>query len=401
VTARRPRRILVSAFGSAGDLFPLVPVIDALRDRGHDVRCALPRSLGLVVRQHARLPVYGIGSGTEVRAVDDRRLVTNRFDGWASWRHTLTDYVAPALARDVEAFRKVFASWLPDIVVTSSFAVAARLAAEQSGVPRLDVTIYPQHLRRFSPGSRFARWCRTAIAELDDAGGQDDPDAEARMSRVLWGASDTLLLHDPALLGDEGPGPATVMGFPYWDGDDSWATEVAELEHWADRHEKVVVVTLGSFLGVERRRFWMAAAEASARLDVPMVFMGPQRDLDDPGLDGRGNVLRLGYVPLSRIAARIDLLVHHGGIGTTFGALRAGCPTLVVPQAFDQCFNARMVDQAGVGLDGNDLPIAEGIAAALNSPQLAPAARSMATRLVPSSVAVDRVVDRALERAAG
>jgi UDP:flavonoid glycosyltransferase YjiC (YdhE family) len=41
-------------------------------------------------------------------------------------------------------------------------------------------------------------------------------------------------------------------------------------------------------------------------------------------------------------------VVHHGGIGTTAQALRAGRPMLVVPHAHDQPDNARRVCALGV-----------------------------------------------------
>jgi len=40
--------------------------------------------------------------------------------------------------------------------------------------------------------------------------------------------------------------------------------------------------------------------------------------------------------------------VHHGGIGTTHEALRAGVPMLVVPHGFDQPDNAARVRRLGV-----------------------------------------------------
>ena len=43
-------------------------------------------------------------------------------------------------------------------------------------------------------------------------------------------------------------------------------------------------------------------------------------------------------------------LVHHGGIGATAEALRAGAPQWVLPWAFDQFDNAQRVAALGVGL---------------------------------------------------
>jgi UDP:flavonoid glycosyltransferase YjiC (YdhE family) len=46
----RPRRVLISTFGSAGDLLPLIPLAHQLATRDHEVVFAVPRSLGLYLR---------------------------------------------------------------------------------------------------------------------------------------------------------------------------------------------------------------------------------------------------------------------------------------------------------------------------------------------------------------
>jgi UDP:flavonoid glycosyltransferase YjiC (YdhE family) len=61
------------------------------------------------------------------------------------------------------------------------------------------------------------------------------------------------------------------------------------------------------------------------------------------------HVARFGYVPFAALMPRLSALVHHGGIGTTSQALRAGVPQLVRPMGFDQFDNARRVLALGVG----------------------------------------------------
>jgi UDP:flavonoid glycosyltransferase YjiC (YdhE family) len=55
------------------------------------------------------------------------------------------------------------------------------------------------------------------------------------------------------------------------------------------------------------------------------------------------------YAPHGALFGRAAAVVHHGGIGTTQEALRAGCPELVVPHGFDQPDNAARVVRLGVG----------------------------------------------------
>jgi rhamnosyltransferase subunit B len=55
------------------------------------------------------------------------------------------------------------------------------------------------------------------------------------------------------------------------------------------------------------------------------------------------------YAPFDCLLPQVALLVHHGGIGTTAEALRAGVPQLVVPFAFDQFDNGRRIQRIGAG----------------------------------------------------
>ncbi|MGZ5182347.1 MAG: glycosyltransferase, partial [Ramlibacter sp.] len=56
------------------------------------------------------------------------------------------------------------------------------------------------------------------------------------------------------------------------------------------------------------------------------------------------------YVPLRALLPHVALLAHHGGIGTTAEALRAGTPQMVVPLAHDQFDNAARVELLGAGV---------------------------------------------------
>jgi len=60
-------------------------------------------------------------------------------------------------------------------------------------------------------------------------------------------------------------------------------------------------------------------------------------------------VLWQPHAPFDTLFPRLAMLVHHGGIGTTAEALRAGIPQLVLPFAFDQFDNGRKIQRLGAG----------------------------------------------------
>ncbi|MEV6639730.1 glycosyltransferase [Amycolatopsis sp. NPDC051371] len=63
-----------------------------------------------------------------------------------------------------------------------------------------------------------------------------------------------------------------------------------------------------------------------------------------------GNVTAAAWVPQAAVLPIAALVVHHGGSGTTLGALAAGVPQLVLPQGADQFANADALCAAGAAL---------------------------------------------------
>jgi UDP:flavonoid glycosyltransferase YjiC (YdhE family) len=62
------------------------------------------------------------------------------------------------------------------------------------------------------------------------------------------------------------------------------------------------------------------------------------------------NVTVRAWVPQADLLPHVDVVVHHGGSGTTLGALAAGAPQLVLPQGADQFANAEALRAAGAAL---------------------------------------------------
>lgn len=391
------RRILVATFGSAGDVFPLIPVVKRLRGEGHDVRCAVPRALGLYLRS-AGLPMYALGDGSEMRVFDDPHIVTTRFHGWASWRRTLVDYVAPTIERDLTSLDGFVASWDPEVIVTSGFAVAARVIAHRRGIPRLEATIYPQQLDPVLGTSRIAWRLRQGLARTT---GQDVDDPV--LGEWMWGAGsvEVALLHDAALVAGSLVARDPI-GFPSWDGVPMRSDDLARVDAWrASSARPIVLVTLGSFLGVRPSRAWIDAAAAVSESGARPLLVGPRGRGGDDCLPAIPDLLAVGFVSHARVMPHVDAVIHHGGIGTMFSSLRAGRPAVVLPQAFDQPFNAALVEQVGVGIDGQRHALEVAVGRVLDDPALAAQAEALRHKLVPADVAVDTLTERVLEVAAG
>lgn len=93
------------------------------------------------------------------------------------------------------------------------------------------------------------------------------------------------------------------------------------------------------------------AARGLAALDADvLVAVGPEADPGSLGpLPGPVRVAR--FVPQAAVLEHTDVVVHHGGSGTTLASLARALPQLVLPQTMpDQALNAANVHAAGAGL---------------------------------------------------
>ncbi|HTN03980.1 MAG TPA: nucleotide disphospho-sugar-binding domain-containing protein, partial [Planctomycetaceae bacterium] len=62
------------------------------------------------------------------------------------------------------------------------------------------------------------------------------------------------------------------------------------------------------------------------------------------------NVRHFEFASFLELFPLCGAVVHHGGIGTTARALAAGIPQVLLPQAWDQCDNARRIEKIGAGI---------------------------------------------------
>jgi len=108
-----------------------------------------------------------------------------------------------------------------------------------------------------------------------------------------------------------------------------------------------VLVTLGTHL--KWRKEAMVEAVRRAAAELPGVELHwSDGDVWSGRKEPAGNFHRFGYVPYARDLPRYALIVHHGGAGVMYHALRAGVPALVLPIDYDQFDHAARLEAAGV-----------------------------------------------------
>jgi rhamnosyltransferase subunit B len=142
------------------------------------------------------------------------------------------------------------------------------------------------------------------------------------------------------------PAPLACGEFPLYDPDPE-APFSPELAQFLAAGEAPVVFTHGTG-NHQAGAYFAHALSAVQRIGRRAIFLTAHPDQVPPNLPE--SVLWQAYLPFKALLPHSAALVHHGGIGSTAEALRAGIPQLIVPLAFDQFDNAARVEVLGAGL---------------------------------------------------
>ncbi|MEO8270765.1 MAG: nucleotide disphospho-sugar-binding domain-containing protein, partial [Aureliella sp.] len=140
-----------------------------------------------------------------------------------------------------------------------------------------------------------------------------------------------------------------LIGFPLADSADVMEPHIAQqlsemLKGFGE--DKPLVFAPGT-AHEQAGKFLEAAAAVCQELNMPGVLLSANAQQHPTRLPPR--VVTAEYLPFSQLLPHAAAIIHHGGVGTTSQALRAGVPQVVVPMAFDQFDNAERVAKLECG----------------------------------------------------
>ena len=359
-------RALICAFGSHGDVLPMIAIGAELRRRGHEVALASAEPFGP--------PAHRAGLDFEALATTQDYLdAASSPDLWRPLKGArLLFELAERGVRPHFDFIERRRRKGETIVVSNSLALGARMAHDAFGTPLVTVhmTAALMQSRRDPPrlaGMPRLDWLPPKL-QWDLQIGVDErvidpailPQLNAIRAEVglkpvgrlrhWWHAPRRSLLMCPdwyASPQSEWPAQLRQCAFPDADRFGSETPSLApELETFLSAGAPVAAVTFGSAMP-GAAKLYRAAVEACARAGLRAVVM-TSTALDLPP-DLAGQTYVTPYAPLSLLAGRCAAALHHGGVGTLSRFFAAGVPQIVVPIAFDHFDNADRMVRLGCG----------------------------------------------------
>ena len=395
-------RVLLSTYGTRGDVQPFVALAKALMQRGHEVAVCTPTGFRGMVERHgvpyahmdnAFVELSEAVLGAPTRA-EQRRLLAGF---GAIVRAALDDEW-----RAAQAFR-------PDVLVHHSKALGSHHIAEKLGA--LDILAMPLPLtptRAFPapllPVRDLGGWLNArsyALVALGNAvwsGATNDFRVKTLGLDPLPRFADPMRRRDgapvPALYAfsehvvprpADWPESAQVTGCWFLDEGDDWQPP-RDLLAFLEAGPPPIYVGFGSMGAAHARSRAETVVSAVARSGERAVLATGWGGLDLAGMELPAGIFVLASAPHDWLFPRMKAVVHHGGAGSTMAGLRAGKPTVICPFFGDQPFWAEVVRRTGLGpapvpqkrLTAERLAAA--IAAAL-SPEIAARAAAIAERM--------------------
>jgi MGT family glycosyltransferase len=339
-------RYLAYTSPARGHLYPIVPTLEALRERGHSVAVrTLASEVSLMTE--CGFDAAPIASGIERIEHDDWQA---RTPVGANKRSLRTFRRRAEL--EISDFRAAIDEVRPDALIVDISTAGAAAVAEASGLPWAQWLPYFTPVRSIDappfglglqPRSDLIGRARDRVVDkLAFQPVMREGLGEANRLRASVGAPP---LADNSELWRRAPVflyfTAEPFEYPRRDwppsyrlvGPGTWDPPSEELA-WLNAVDRpIVLVTCSSEYQGDKRLF-ATALEALADEDVTVIVTAAGNDVS--GVSVPSNARVESYVPHGPILRRAACVVCHGGMGITQKALAAGVPVCIVPFGRDQ-----------------------------------------------------------------
>lgn len=372
-------KILITTFGSLGDLHPMIALGIELRRRGYQIAfCTLE-----VYREKIDLLGFEFHPlRPDLNPETDKELAREIMDAKSGTEKLLREILLPNVRPMYEDLMRAVAG--ADAFISGEVVYPAASVAEKTGIRWITTSLAPasflsphdpfvpptaQWLKHFRflgktfHGAMYSLIQRLVASWLDSyrefrreigLSENHDPVFKDKFSNLLHLAMFSKVLGKPQ---PDWHSPTLQTGFCFYDGAQDLGKMPEDLKAFLDAGDAPIVFTLGSAAVMDARNFFEESAQAARILKRRAVllygiFNEPPKGVESgkrkAESESQSPIVAFDYAPYSEIFPRAACVVHQGGVGTTSQVLRAGVPHLIMPYSHDQPDNAARCERIGV-----------------------------------------------------
>lgn len=362
-----PKKIVITTFGSYGDIHPSMALAIELQARGH---LAVIATSGLYQEkiESAGLQFFPVRPNLPPPQEQDQELMDKIMEPRTGPKFLIDEIILGSLRDSYDDLVAAVAG--ADLLVTHPTTFAGPLVARKFSIPWISTVLAPvsffsaydppeppywpwiSKLQMLGPGFMKAllnfvkRGFTLAPVEnlrrelgIAEYGhpmfeGQHSPDLVLALFSSIFAAPQP-----------DWPKQAVATGFAFYDGHRELEMPAALTQFLAAGPAPIVFTLGSSAVWVARDFFRESVAAAQSLGQRAILLVGDERNCPAESLPP--GIIAADYAPYQSLLPQASVMVHHGGVGTTSQGLRAGVPTLIVPFAFDQPDNAAHAARLG------------------------------------------------------
>jgi rhamnosyltransferase subunit B len=361
-------KIVLSTFGSLGDVHPKIALGLELRNRGHEVVFNVMEAF----REKFETLGFTISPLRPNLNPEDKELARRLMDTKTGPELIFKELMVPNLRPMYEDILQAVEN--ADVIISGEIVLPIKSVVEKTKIKWVstslapisflsteDPSVYPsaeflEHLRFMPPV--FHRFIlnyakKTALNWFEPykefrrelgLSENHNPMFGDKYSSLLHLAMFSKVLGKPQ---SDWAKSTLQTGFCFYDGNRDLGNMSDDLRKFLDAGEPPIVFTLGSAAVMDARDFYEQSIAAAKLLNKRAVMLYGIFNEPPKGLDA--DRVAFDYAPYGELFSRSCAVAHQGGVGTTSQVLRAGVPMLVMPYSHDQPDNAVRCKRLGVG----------------------------------------------------
>jgi UDP:flavonoid glycosyltransferase YjiC (YdhE family) len=362
-------RVVLTSYGSTGDIEPFLALASELRCHGHAVTLALVPYFGPRVRQ---LGVEFVPIGPDVPAQEFT---------W-NWLYRSPQDIAAGVERLFDDLRAACAG--NDLLISSAEQPMARAVHDLTQIPYVSIRLIHPPAPPFEQSPReqiMAALVNSLRSRFKLPRLRYPLTADSHSPQLaLYALSRTFLQPAP-----EWPAHHHVTGFII--SEEPAGTPDPALMQFLAAGEPPVVVSLGSAVYKDPAALTEVLLAAIARVGCRVVVQQGWAGLAQRQ-QALPNVHIVDYIPHSWLFPHASCVITHGGLGTMVRSFLSGVPVIGIPHMEETAISMRYAAQlGGVGAtlwheDVSAEALADGIIETLRNPRYRAAARELGQAIV-------------------
>ena len=356
-------KITILTYGSRGDVQPFLPLSLGLMARGHSVKLAAPFRFKQLVEEHGIhfVPLAG----------DPEDLSRRLNDAGHNFIKMIRELMSHAIEIGADVWRQTEQACSDADLILHSFThlVGAHTLAREKNIPDIHIQPFPMFAPtgdypnvtlpdlRLHSLNRLTHIISQKITWWTSKSGFEQVRRRAGLPKrkLYWPFDDDpphlrtpiLCAWSPSVLppsSDWSP-RVHVTGYYFFPLENTYQP-TAELDSFLKAGQPPVCITFGSMVNRDKERIVHIICDALKQTNNRGVILSGWSGVINQSSD---DMLYLEAVPHDWLLPRCEMVIHHGGAGTTSAGLRAGVPNVVLPFTADQPFWGRRVYAIGAG----------------------------------------------------